>query len=470
MLDPDGGNITWIVICLCIAIVLLGVFVFCESAIVELNDAKVRKWAQEGNRKAKKLLKLIDRPNVFLMAVSMCKLTISAFVCVMSACAFAKPLVGWMASFIGSRGLRWAIAVVLLVVLTVAVLTVLTDILPRKLASCASEKIALSCVGPVRAFLTLLRPFVAVNTGISHAFSKMLGAPTEAPDGNVTQEEILMMVDAGNENGVIEESEKEMINNIIEFGDLTASDVMTHRTDVTAVDIDAKISDIVYLAINKGFSRIPVYQNDVDNIIGVMYVKDLLCLVGCTSTDTFLIKDFLRDVLYVPESNSCQELFDEFTAKKVQMAVVVDEYGGTAGIVTMEDLLEAIVGNIQDEYDDEQEEFSQVAVNTYVIDGSADTDDVAELLGITLPEDADYDTIGGFLMDLIGRIPTQEETPSITYQNVEFSVLSVEERRIASVRAVVTPLPEEEDEEQDEEKPRQKEPKEKEKEMKSGRE
>lgn len=256
---------------------------------------------------------------------------------------------------------------------------------------------------------------------------------------NVTEEEILMMVDAGEEEGVIEQSQKAMINNIFEFDDMTVEDVMTHRVDIVAVAEDAQISDAVYHAINDGFSRIPVYKEDIDNIIGIIYVKDLLCLVGCKAIEDFSLQQFIREVLYVPETTKCRDLFKQFTEKKLHIAVVVDEYGGTAGIVTMEDLIESILGNIQDEYDDEEDEITKINDTTYTMEGSADWDDVAEILGLEVEENPDYDTVGGFLIDSLGRIPHEGEHPVVKVDGVEFTVLVVEERHIAKVRAVKTP-------------------------------
>lgn len=271
--------------------------------------------------------------------------------------------------------------------------------------------------------------------GFSSKFAKWFGSKRE----NVTEQEILMMVDAGEEEGVIEQSQKAMINNIFEFDDMAAEDVMTHRVDIVAIPEDAKISDVVYHAINDGFSRIPVYKEDIDNIIGIIYVKDLLCLVGCKTMEEYSIQQFIREVLYVPETTRCRDLFKQFTEKKLHIAVVVDEYGGTAGIVTMEDLIESIVGNIQDEYDDEEEEITKINDTTYTMEGTADWDDVAQLLGIEAEENPDYDTVGGFLIDQLGRIPREGEHPVVRTGGVEFTVLVVEERHIAKVRAVKNP-------------------------------
>ena len=228
-----------------------------------------------------------------------------------------------------------------------------------------------------------------------------------------------------------------MINNVFEFHELSVSDVMTHRTDIVAVDIDAEISEAVYTAINSGFSRIPVYRDNIDHIEGVIYVKDLLCLIGTHSSESMTLKSFLRDAAFVPESCMCGELFKRFTAKKLQMAVAVDEYGGTAGLVTMEDLVESIVGNIQDEYDNEAEEITKISDNTYTISGTADAADVMETLGAPLPEDSEYDTMSGFITDLLGRIPEDGETPSVIYKNITFTVLLAEDMRIVRIKAVI---------------------------------
>lgn len=246
-----------------------------------------------------------------------------------------------------------------------------------------------------------------------------------------------MMVDAVNETGGIEESQAEMISNIFEFDDLEIGDVMTHRTDVIAVEINSPVKYAVELAINEGFSRIPVFEDNIDNICGVIFAKDLLKLALSENAEKMELKDFLREIKYVPESNSCGELFEYFTSQKNHIAVVVDEYGGTAGIVTMEDILESIVGNIQDEYDDEDEEIQEITPNTFDILGSADPEEVIEILGKRLPDDADYDTIGGFVTDLLGYIPDDGQTPKVSWDNIEFSVIKTKDKRIEKLRAVI---------------------------------
>ncbi|MCD7772461.1 MAG: hemolysin family protein [Ruminococcus sp.] len=232
--------------------------------------------------------------------------------------------------------------------------------------------------------------------------------------------------------------QKEMIENILDFDDLYVNDVMTHRTDIAGVEVDSPLKDALRLIIDEGFSRIPVYKEDIDSITGVLFAKDLLTLALDESIEEHTISDFMRKVIYVPETNSCAELFEQLTAKKMQIAVVLDEYGGTAGIVTMEDLLEAIVGNIQDEYDDEEAEIEQITPNMFDCLGSAHPFDVAKTVGFSLPEDKEYDTMAGFFIDLLGRIPQNGENPTVSYDSVSFNALIVNDNRIERIRITRT--------------------------------
>ncbi|MCD7727309.1 MAG: hemolysin family protein [Ruminococcus sp.] len=232
--------------------------------------------------------------------------------------------------------------------------------------------------------------------------------------------------------------QKEMIENILDFDDLYVNDVMTHRTDIAGVEVDSPLKDALRLIIDEGFSRIPVYKEDIDSITGVLFAKDLLTLALDESIEEHTISDFMRKVIYVPETNSCAELFEQLTAKKMQIAVVLDEYGGTAGIVTMEDLLEAIVGNIQDEYDDEEAEIEQITPNMFDCLGSAHPFDVAKAVGFSLPEDKEYDTMAGFFIDLLGRIPQNGENPTVSYDSVSFNALIVNDNRIERIRITRT--------------------------------
>lgn len=288
----------------------------------------------------------------------------------------------------------------------------------------------------------LLYPFILLNKGLDKMLSKALGEGYYGKD-NVTQDGIMSMVDAGNEYGSLEDESAQMINNVFEFGDMVASDVMTHRTNIVGVEMEASLDDIVYIALEKGFSRIPVYKENIDAIIGIVIVKDLLCLVGNENKDKLKISDFLRDVVYVPESCSCSDAFKFLTNLKSGMGVVVDEYGGTAGIITLEDIIESIMGDIEDEYDEEVELIIPRNGGAYEVNGEADPEEVLELFGYELEENHEYDTIAGFVTDLLGYIPEEEgEHPKVRYRDIMFKVKSVENNCIEQI--IVRPCKEEE--------------------------
>lgn len=248
----------------------------------------------------------------------------------------------------------------------------------------------------------------------------------------VTQQDIMLMLLAVKEKGVIEASTYSMIKNIFEFDDLTAAEVMTHRTDMTAIEDSDPLQDAVDVFIETGYSRIPVYHEDIDNIVGLLYAKDLLRYVCGDIPEGLKLTDIKREAFYVPKTKNCSELFAEMTANKVQLAVVVDEYGGTEGLITMEDLIESIVGNIQDEYDNEEEEIKRLSDNIFTVDGAAAIDDVSELIGVKLPDD-ECETIAGLMLEQLGEIPRDNDRPSVMIDGVRLTAVQIEDRRIARV-------------------------------------
>jgi len=286
----------------------------------------------------------------------------------------------------------------------------------------------------------LLAPLIGLNWLLTALLKKTLG--DDFKGNEVTEDAILSMVDAmvdaDEEDGAIEEESAEMISNVFEFDDMNAGDVMTHRINIAAIERSAKLDDIIQIALDEGYSRIPVYEGDIDNIIGIIIVKDLLSLIGGDKHLEFNADDFIRrDVLYIPESCGCQSAFNQLTEKKTGMAVVVDEYGGTAGILTLEDLIEAVMGNIQDEYDEEEEEITLIGKEKYVVDGETDPDEVLELFGYELPEDHSYDTIAGFVADLLGYIPEEEDLPvTVSYKDILFVVRELEDNFITKVKVI----------------------------------
>lgn len=295
---------------------------------------------------------------------------------------------------------------------------------------------------PGKAVKILLSPLILLNKGLDKLLSKALGESYYDKD-DTTQDNIMSMVDAGNEYGNLEDESAQLINNVFEFGDLVASDVMTHRKNIVGVEINSSLDDIVYIALEKGFSRIPVFKDSIDAIVGIIIVKDLLCLVGNDNKDNLKIDDFLREVVYVPESCSCSDAFKFLTNLKSGMGVVIDEYGGTAGIITLEDIIESIMGNIEDEYDEERELIIRRSGGAYEIDGEADPEEVLELFDYELEENHEYDTIAGFVTDLLGYIPEEEgEHPKVRYKDIIFKVIEVHDNCISKL--IVRPCKEDE--------------------------
>lgn len=428
-MDIDGW-LSFFAVVLIIAVILKSFFRACEFAVIEANEAKVKALAEK-DEKYLKLQKLTESETKLKNSFAIGRIGLDLLIG-FSVFFLAENYLGWRLNW-KAFGVLFLISVVITVIITA-----LTEIVPRKLTK-NSEKFAATVVLPVKLYTAVLSPFALISYGIAAVVCRIFGGSATAKNEAVTEEDIRHLVDTGNETGVIEESQCEMINNIFEFGDADVSDVMTHRKDIVAIDVNSKIGDIVYLAINEGYSRIPVYEGTVDSVIGMIYVKDLLCLVGCEHSEDFTIRQFMRKAVYLPETCMCNDAFETLTKQKCQCAIVVDEYGGTAGLVSLEDILEEIVGNIQDEYDDEKAEIVCIDKDVYTISGDTRPEDVEEQLGLVMPEEHNYDTMSAFIVDLLGRIPEQDEAPSVIYDNIEFTVLLTEDNWISKIKAKKLP-------------------------------
>ena len=431
---------------LLVLILVNAFFAMSEIAVVSMSEMKIKKLADADNKKAKKLLKLTFDSAGFLATIQV-GVTLAGFLTSASASQnFADMLNGSISNLIGvttatGQSVVRGVSVVIITLITSYFSLVLGELVPKQIALRYSEQIALRVSGFLLGFKKVMKPIVFVLTKSTNLVTRIFRIKPQDGNDTVTEEDILMMVDAGEEVGAIEESQADMINKIFEFDDIDVGDVMRHRTEVSAIEITASLQEAVNTAIEEGYSRIPVFEDDLDNIVGILYVKDLLRFVGRMVPKGAALRDIMRPAYHVPEYKRCGELFKEMTEKRIQMAVVVDEYGGTAGIVTLEDLLESIVGSIQDEYDDEEEDIKVVNENTFTIDGTCDIDEVEDMLDTKLP-DGDYDTLGGMIMSIIGRIPKNGEQPFVEVAGFKFTVLNVEEKRIGSVRAERQPLPE----------------------------
>ena len=445
-MDPDSTILQIVILLVLIAINAF--FAMSEIAIVTFNDNKLKKMAEDGNKRAAILHKMVSEPSKFLSTIQI-GVTLAGFMAAGSAAdKFSEPFAAFLSSYMPLPAAQ-TIALISITLLLAYFNLVLGELVPKRIAMHHPEKISLMVAPIIRFVFTISKPFVAVLSASTNLVLRLFGISADDQPEQVTEEEIRMMVDVGNEEGSIEKDEADMIDNIFEFDDITVEDVMTHRTDVAAVENTATVMDVIQLAIDKGYSRIPVYEDDIDNIVGIVYAKDMLRCITETveQISNQPILPFIRKAIFVPESNRCSDLFKTFKEKKTQMAIVVDEYGGPSGIVTMEDLLESIVGNMQDEYDQEEEEYQKLSDTIFVLDGSMSVDDVEELLGMNIGPEEDYDTLSGMITDLLDCIPAKDEHPSVQVGNVKFTVLATDERRIAKLRAEILPVPEQTDEE-----------------------
>lgn len=453
--DSTALSLILKIVLLFVLILINAFFAMSEIAIISLNDTKMQKLAEEGNKKAKQIVKLTSNPSNFLSTIQI-GVTLAGFLTSASASqTFVEMLVGALerTKFVPDPipiSVISVLATILVTLVTSYFSLVLGELAPKRIGMQIPEKISFKVVGILLFIAKVTKPFVKILAFSTNAVVRLFGFDPNADEEDVTEEEIRMMVDVGGEKGVIEDSQKEMIDNIFEFDDLDAGDIMTHRTEMTAIEVTRSLEEVAELAVENGYSRIPVYEDDPDSIVGVLYAKDLLKFVGHSLPRDLTISKVMRKALYVPETQSCADLFNAMNESRTQFAVVVDEYGGTAGIVTLEDVLESIVGNIQDEYDDEEEEITKIDETTFTIDGTIDLDEVNELVGIELPE-GDYDTLGGFVISLLGYLPSEtDKTPIVAeYKNLRFTVLSLDERRIEDIKVEILPLPESDEDEDD---------------------
>ena len=442
----DGGGSAPVGIILKLLLLLLLVlvnafFAMSEIAIISLNDNMIDKMAEEGNKKAKQISKLTQNSSNFLSTIQI-GVTLAGFLTSASASqSFADMLTSAIMKIDALA--QWQTAIHTLSVIFITIIMsyfslVLGELAPKRMAMQKPEKISFLVVGPLLFFAKICRPFIKFLSFSTNLVVRLCGFDPNAEEENVTEEEIRMLVDVGEEKGVIENIQKEMINNIFEFDDINVADVMTHRTDMIAVEDTDSLESVVELSIKHGFSRLPVYHEDPDEIIGVIYIKDLLKFIDEDLPEDKGPADIMRQAYYVPSTKSCGSLFQEMTEKRTQFAVVVDEYGGTAGIITLEDLIEAIVGNIQDEYDNEDEEIVELDDKTFTVDGITLIEEVNEIIGDKIPE-GDYETLGGFLMSRLGYLPKDGQKNEIDFLNLHFTILNMEDKRVGKVRIEITP-------------------------------
>ena len=405
-----------------------------EMAVITLNDAKMHKLAEEGDKNAKKVIKFLDNPGNFLATIQV-GVTLAGF---LSSAFAASNFSEMLAGAIDPAGKHIWIETVCTVLITIVLSyfsLVLGELVPKRIAQKYPEKWSFAAAGLVKFFGVITRPFVIFLTASVNAILKVLRINPEDTDKEVTEEEIRMMVDVGSENGTIEDSEKTMIENIFEFNDKEVSEIMTHRKKLVSLPIDATYDETMEIARKERYTRIPVYKDTIDDIVGVLHIKDLLGL----KEEGFSLKSLMREPLVVHETRKISALFGEMKTSGNQLAVIIDEYGGTMGIVTIEDMLEEIVGNIVDEFDaEEKQDLIKLSNGDLIVAGDTNLYDLEQLLDIELEAD-EYDTIAGLVIQLLDRVPEEREKPVVTYKNLSIKVLHVQERWISKVLIHVLP-------------------------------
>ena len=406
-MDPADPLLPKILV-LVILILINAFFAAAEIAVISLSETKLRKQAEEGDKKAKKLLVLMQAPDSFLSAIQIA-ITLAGFLSsAFAADSFSDPLVHWLTVDKGFTAIPTSTLNTIMVVLITIVLSyfslVLGELVPKRIAMKKTEAVARFTVGAVTSVAAVFRPVIWLLSKSTNGVLRALHIDPKADEEDVSEDEIRMMVDLGEERGAIESNEKELIDNIFEFNNTTAEDVMIHRTDMVMLWVEDTREEILATIRSSGLSRFPVYEENADDIIGILSTREYLLNAQAEAPKP--MRELLRPAYFVPESVRTDVLFRDMQSKKVHMSIVVDEYGGTSGLVTMEDLLEEIVGNIYDEFDPQEEkDIEKVGDNLWRVAGSCELERVAEATGVQFPEDEESDTLGGLVFAQLSFIP-----------------------------------------------------------------
>ena len=415
-----------------ILILLIGFFSASEVAVVTTRKSRMQELKDDGNRKAAIVLSFQENPEQFLATVH---------VGVIFSLILASGLGGIIAILslvpaLQSSELSWvrdASAWLSLGIMAAAIgsfVVVFGELVPKSLALRFAESVALRTASPILFFSVLFKLPVKILTFASNTFLALFKDKTSFTESRITEEEFKLMLQEGTKTGVIDKTEHELIESIFEFTDTAAKEVMIPRPDIVALSIDTPRETIVKIVLEEGYSRMPVYKGTVDNILGIVYTKDLLGMLEYR--DVIILEDIIRPAFFVPETQKISRLMRELQSQKLHMAVVIDEFGGTEGLVTIEDILEEIVGEIHDEYDEELRDVESNADGSFVINARMTIKDFNERFGARIPADEQYETIGGFLHTTSGRIPELNE--EIPYEHLAFTIIKKSQRRIRLVR------------------------------------
>lgn len=432
---PGTTNVISQLLFLLILTIANAFFAGAEMATVSVNKNKIKMLAENGNKNAQLLQELLKEPTKFLSTIQVA-ITLSGFLASASAAtSFSAPLDILMTKL----GIPYGetIAIIIVTVVLSFFTLVFGELVPKRIALQKAEAISLFTVKPVLFISRLTSPFIKLLSFSTGLVLQVLGMKAENLEENISKEEIKSMVEAGQANGVFNETEKEMINSIFEFDDILASEIMIPRTDVYSIDIDASIGEYLDELLETKHSRIPVFEGDIDNIIGVLYIKDLILEARNKGFENVDIRSILRKPYLVPESKNIDTLFKEMQKSKKYIAILIDEYGGFSGIVTMEDLVEEVMGNIDDEYDDNEPKLEKIDNHIYLVDGLYSVDELIDILNIDIVS-KNHNTISGYLIDTLGEIPDNSYLDKeIKINNTIFKIKSIKENRIDKIELIL---------------------------------
>ena len=408
-------------------------FAATEIAVISLNENKIRHQAEEGDIKAKQLLRLVHAPSGFLSTIQV-GITLAGFLgSAFAAGNFASRLVNWLVdglhvTFLPRDTLN-TLSVILITLILSYFTLVLGELTPKRIAMQKPEKVARLTCGVISFLARFTKPIIWFLSASTNGVLRLMGINPHQEGNKVTEEEIRMMVDIGEEKGAIETNEREMIENIFEFNNSSAEDVMIHRTDVASIWIQDTPETIIKTILDTGLSRFPVYEEDIDDVIGILYTRDYLLNEHADPPKP--LRELLREAYFVPETVQADILFREMQRRKVHMAIVVDEYGGMSGIVTLEDLLEEIVGSIYDEFDPAaRQEITPIGENQWRVAGTVDLETLSEALDITLPLEDEYDTLGGLIFNQLTTIPQDGSHPEVEVCGLHIYVEELLDHRV----------------------------------------
>lgn len=432
-MDPDPGNFIFQLFVIAILTLINAFFSSAEMAIVSVNKNKLKLLVEEGNKNAVLLAKLIKEPTKFLSTIQVGITFAGLFSSAYAATGISGEFGLWLEQF--NIPYSQQIALILVTISLSYITLVFGELYPKRLALKESEKIALFSVRPILFVLKITGPFVKLLSMSTNLLIRLTGINVEDLEEKVSREEIRSFVEVGQEHGAINETEKDMINSIFEFDNKLAEEIMTPRTEVYLINIEKPLNEHLNELLTLKHSRVPVFEGDSDNIIGVLYMKDFIAEAYSVGFENVELRNIIRPAYFVPERKNIDELFKDLQASKMQIAILIDEYGGFSGIVTMEDLIEEVMGKLEDEYDNEDPDIKKIDDTTFIVNGQIPVDELNEELVLDLDENSeDYDTLSGFLIMQLGHIPDDGEAFTIEQNNIIFTIEEVKDKRVESVK------------------------------------